>query len=80
MIRLLLTFVLASFAFTAAYAGEVETTDYINANMTWADNEEFQRVNNAQAYEIASFSDAEAENDWINANMLWADDKEFQVH
>jgi len=80
MTRLLLTLVLASFLFTTAQAGEVEAKDYINANMIWADDAEFQRVNSDQAVEIASYSDVEAENDWINANMLWADDAEFQAH
>lgn len=94
MTRLLLTLVLASFLFTAAHADEA--SDYVNANMTWADNIDFHRLSDAQAG--ASLSDvnanmlwsdnsdfhrintSQADHDWINANMIWSDDHEFQAH
>lgn len=92
MNRLLLTLVLASFLFTAAHADEA--SDYVNANMLWADNNEFQRVNNPQAdhnwinanmlwadnSDYQRVNNIQADHDWINANMLWSDDNEFQAH
>ena len=91
MTRLLLTLVLASTLFTVAHANEAN--DYISANVLWADNAEYQRLDNEQDADYISANalwadDAEfqrmngtkVDHDYINANMLWSDNSEFQAH
>lgn len=75
MTRLLLTLALTSFLFATAHADEA--SDYANANMTWADNDDFHRANSDQAHYA---SNLQTDHDYINANMLWSDDREFQAH
>jgi len=59
---------------------EDETSvDYINENMMWADDEEFQAVNDFEGFVLVDKETSKNNIENIDANMLWADDKEFQA-
>jgi len=59
---------------------EDETSvDYINENMMWEDDEEFQAVNDFEGFVLVDNETSKNNIENIDANMLWADDKEFQA-
>ena len=65
MIKLLLQLAFIPLVFGTVHADE--TSDYMNANMLWSDNDEFHQLNHSQE-----------ECDLINSNMSWSDNEEFQ--
>ena len=68
-----------------------EIRDHRNSNMLWTDNEEFHRLDNAQAYQVLDYRDAsmlwpdrithsQEDRDLVNSNMSWSDDYDFQTY